>query len=320
MQVRDLYFLLVIALLKVIGWSSSPRLKNVVVHSIAAAAYRLSRNKRRRCEENVTRTFCEDLGKQQRRRIVKRAFSEFWRDVFSLTLSRREKAALKAIELSGVEHLQAALNAGRGAILWESNSFGQRHLAKHLLYERGFSLHQVHSEGHLGGFWSEQHVATWVRRHIVKPFFERCEKSVIEKILYLPDSDSLVFTRRLRERLKQNAILCIAGDGGSGRKTIPQLLFGHTKLFATGMVSLAKISGAPILPMFCVQEADGKIRLIIKRPVRVETEVERVQGVESSVAEYVGLLESFIRRYPEQYRSWHYLDRFPQPREPTLEA
>jgi len=38
-QVKDLYFLLVIALLKVIDWVATPQLKNCVMYSIALAAY-----------------------------------------------------------------------------------------------------------------------------------------------------------------------------------------------------------------------------------------------------------------------------------------
>jgi lauroyl/myristoyl acyltransferase len=316
-QVKDLYLLAVIALLKAVAWVAAPQLKNFVVHSIASAAYRLSRNKRRWGEENLGETFGKTLGKQERRRIVKRAFQGFWEDVFSFSLSPREKVALQGVELSGVEHLQNALRGGKGAILWESGSLGKRNLAKHILHENGFSLCQVHAERHMGGFTNRNSV-TWVRRYLVQPFFERCEQQFVTEILYLPHSDSLAFTRRLLDRLRQNAIICITGDVGLGQKLIPQPFLGHTKLFATGMVSLAKISGASILPMFCLQERDGQTRLIIERPIHVETGVGRERGLEKSVAEYVGLLESLIRRYPEQYRSWHYVHRLSEQREPAL--
>ena len=310
-QANDLYFLAVIALIKMVDWSSSLRLKDYVVRGIVFTAYQLSRNKRRLSQANLSQTLSERLSERQQRDIVKGAFREFWEDVFSLSLSRQEKAALKGVEISGVEHLQNALRERKGAILWESSSFGKRHLAKHILHENGVALYQVHAERHLGGFRSGNGAATWVRHYIAKPFFERREKQFVTEIIYLPDSDSLVFTRRLLALLRQNAILCITGDVEFGRKLISQPFLGHTKLFATGMVSLAKTSGASILPMFCVQEPGSKTRLIIERPIRIDTGVEREQGLENSIAEYVGLLESRIRRYPEQYRSWHYIDRFP---------
>jgi len=104
--------------------------------------------------------------------------------------------------------------------------------------------------------------------------------------------------------LKQNAILCIPGDGRSGKKLLPMRFLGHTKLFSTGMVSLVKFSGASILPIFCIQEKNGKTSLIIEPPILIETEVGRDQVLEKGVLQYVRLLESYIRKYPEQYRNW----------------
>ena len=127
---------------------------------------------------------------------------------------------------------------------------------------------------------------------------ERCEKPFLAEIIYLPSSDSLVFTRILLDRLKQNAILCIPGDGRSGKKLLPMRFLGRTRLFSTGMVSLAKISGAAILPIFCIQEKNGKTNLIIEPPILIETVVGREQVLEKGVLQYVSLLESYIRKYP----------------------
>ncbi|MGH7966109.1 MAG: lysophospholipid acyltransferase family protein [Candidatus Binatia bacterium] len=309
-HLKDPYFLTVITLMKGVGWWSSPRLKGWVVHSLAFAAYRLSRHKRRRSEENLASAFGKELDERQKRTIVKGAFRAFWEDAFSLSLSRTEKEALQGVELSGVGHLRNALQGGSGVILWESGSFGKRSLAKHILHAHGFPLHQVHAEHHTGGFLTRRDSVSWVQYHIIRPFFERCEKQFLTEVTYLPNSDSLAFTRRLLDRLRRNAILCITGDMGLGQKLLPQSFLGHTKLFATGMISLAKISGAPILPLFCFRERDGAIRLVIEHPIGIETGVGREQSLEKSVAEYVGLLESYIRRYPEQYRGWHHIDGF----------
>jgi lauroyl/myristoyl acyltransferase len=72
------------------------------------------------------------------------------------------------------------------------------------------------------------------------------------------------------------------------------------------MVSLAKISGASILPIFCIQEKNGKENLIIEPPVLIETGVGREQVLEKGVLQYVRLLESYIQKYPDQYRNWSF--------------
>jgi lauroyl/myristoyl acyltransferase len=148
---------------------------------------------------------------------------------------------------------------------------------------------------------------TWVQRHIIQRFFDNCERQFVTDIIYMPGSGSLAFTRVFLDRLKQNAILCSTGDGKFGQRLIPLQFLGHIDLFPTGMVSLAKMSGAPILPMFCIRERGGETRLIIEPPIRVETDVDRERGLKDSLTQYVHLLESHIRRHPEKYRDWHFV-------------
>jgi lauroyl/myristoyl acyltransferase len=304
---RDLYSLVVIILIKIVGGFSSPLPKEIIVKSIALAAYYFSENKRRLIEKNLSEVFDRELGKHRRREIVKGAFHEFWRETFSLVPSSQERAAIKSIDIRGLEHLQRALGNGKGVILWESNSFGGRALSKQILHETGFSIHQVYAEGHLKGFLSDGRSKTWVREHIIKREMEKFEKPFLAEIIYLPSSDSLVFTRILLDRLKQNAILCIPADGRSGKKFAPLRFLGHTELFPTGMVSLARISGAFILPIFCSKEDNRETSLIIEPPIRIEKEGDRERVLEKGVSQYVNLLESYIRRYPKQYRNWNSL-------------
>ena len=309
-KIEDLYFLFVISLIKVVSWSYPAKLKEFIVNSIALAAYQFSKNKRRLSEKKLFEVFGEKLSENQRREIVKGVFYEFCKETFCLLPSRVERAALKNVRLCGMEHLHLALKAGRGVILWESSSFGQRNLAKQILYENGFPLHQVHAETHLGGFLHDNSSPTWVRRQIIKPFFEKCERKFVAEIIPLPNSDSLAFTRHLLNRLKQNGIVCITGDVKYGQKLISLKFLGSTKLFSPGMVSLAKISGASILTMFCIQEKKGKTTLIIEPPIHIETGLDRERGLEKGLTQYVNLLELYIKRYPEKYRSWRYLGKF----------
>ena len=205
----------------------------------------------------------------------------------------------------GLEHLHHALRNGNGVILWESKGLSNRILSKRILWRKGFLIHQVHGVNHLGGFLVENSSATWVRRRFISRFFQRCERGFVTEIITLPRSNSLAFTRILLNHLNQNAILCISGDGKTGQKMIPQKFLGRSEFFSTGMVSLAKISGAVILPLFCIREKDGAIKLVIEKPIKIQKCDNREENLESSIADYVNLLEAYIRRYPDQYINWH---------------
>ena len=307
MTITDFYFLTVIGLIKSVRLFPWVQLKSFMVRCIVFTTYRVLRDKRQLSEKHLSEVFDEKFSKDQMKRIIKRSFYEFWYDTFSLLPSSLKKVELRQTHLHGVEHLQMALKNGKGVIVWESSTFGRRILAKQILHENGFAVHQVHAENHLlGGFTAGGGYATWMQNHKIKPFFEKCENQFVSEIIYLPNSESLVFTRILLGRLKQNGILCIAGGGRFGQKLIPIRFLGRTDILSTGIVSLAKISGAPILPMFCIQEENGKTTLIIEPHLLTQSDVDRERGLERIVAQYVSLLESYIRRYPEQYQNWHF--------------
>jgi KDO2-lipid IV(A) lauroyltransferase len=106
--------------------------------------------------------------------------------------------------------------------------------------------------------------------------------------------------------LKQNGIICISADARRGHKFIAVPFLGHTNFFPTAMVSLAKLTGAAILPLFCIQESGDTVRLIIESPIPIETDSDRERCLEQTIIRYASLLESYIKKYPEQYRNWNF--------------
>ena len=75
------------------------------------------------------------------------------------------------------------------------------------------------------------------------------------------------------------------------------------------MVSLARLSGATILPFFCVHKEGDRTALIIESPIRIEAEGDRERGLEKAIGQYASLLECYVKKYPQQYRNWHGLVR-----------
>ena len=265
-------------------------------------------------EEGIARRVsCEipkaKLSKDRCREIVKSSFHQFWLEAFSMPSDGLSALALQQVHIRGLEHLQSTIAKGKGAILWESNSFGRKFLAKQVLHQDGFSVHQVYGENHVGGFRSPC-PASWLRRCVIKRFFDSWEKRYVAEILNLPLWEPMPTIRVHFERLKQNRIVCVAGDGTLGWNSVRKNFLGGYRTFFTGMASLSRITGAPILPLFCIQEDGDKTVVIIEPPIALDSTTDRDSASELCIDQHVNLLESYIRRYPEQYRNWHGLTGF----------
>jgi len=298
---------------KLVDQSGSLGVRRFFARSVAYAAWGFSRRRRQSRERNLAQTL--NLSVAEIGAVAKNCFYEFWQGVFSLSCSGSRRPIHAEVELRGFEHLQKAVEKGKGVILWESSFFGKRILAKRILHENGVSVCQVHGQDHLEGFHSSK---SWIGTNIIRPFFASCESPFVKEILHLPPSD-LAFSRTLWARLKRNDIICIAADGNHGHKFMPAQFLGSTEFFSTGMVSLAKLSGATILPLFCFRESGRRASVVIEGPIQIETNEDRDYCSEKSVRQYAGLLESYIRRYPEQYLHWEaYLRTPPVTRHPPL--
>lgn len=303
---NDLYYLGVIVLIQLNDLFRSPTSTRALIHILGRLAYFLSVNKKHQIQTNLSGTFASAADPAGLQRIVRGSLNDFWREMLSWSNDIDLMANPTALTLDGITHLEAALEHGKGVILWESNGFGQRLLAKKILFRKGFAVVQVHGPNNLGGFLTGDPRATRVRREWVKPFFDRRERAFTAGQIDLPDSDSMIYTRAMMDCLTGNGILCAAGDGRVGQKQIRIWFLGHQIPFSTGLVSMARLTGAPILPLFCYQQSD-RLCLEIGAPLDLPADMPREDLQRAVLQQYAAQLETHIREFPEQYRNWHLL-------------
>ena len=299
LDAADVYYLTVIALIRLTAWSRSPGLSDRLSNTVARFAWMFPTTKRRHLLSRIAACFDRSTPKQ-RRNIGQRSYRTFWQDTFVLAGTIRPADA-RRIRVDGLERLQHALAKGHGALVLESSFFGRRHLAKMVLHAHGVDIVQVHASDHLAGFWSRRD--TRLRRDAIRPFFEGCERRFVREILHIARVDpSLAFTRRLTRVLQDNRVLCLSGEGRIGRKMVLLPFLGEARQFVTGAMSLAKHSGAPLLPLFCWRDDDGQLTLVIEPPIDVEG---HARAAENGAAAYVRLLERYVRQSPGEYYGWH---------------
>ncbi len=303
----DLHVLAVMTVAWAVGLTGSSRVRHATAAGLGALAYRLSRTKRAAMERALATAFGGALSAGAARTVVRGALRETWLEVLGCYPTRADRAAVQDAEVRGLERLDAALGAGRGAILWESEGLGRRFLAKQILHARGYAVVQTHGPEHIGGLLARG-PRTRVREAVIQPFFDRRERPYLAGILHFPASGTdLSFARTLLDRLRQNGIVCVAGDGRWARKLARIDFLGHSVPFAPGSVSLARLAGAPLLPAFCSTGPGGRLRLSLEEPVPVDAGGDREADARGALRRFAALLEARIRAGPGAYRNWHRL-------------
>ncbi len=285
-------------------------LRHSIIQAIATAAYLMSRRKRRMALTALDLTFADQLSSSRKHQIARGAFYQFWRETFWMVPSDVELTKIKTMTLRGEEHLRAALNRGRGTILLESNGFGSRGVARRILHAHGYAVCQVHGERHIGSGFIMREKWTRATRWMAR-FFEAREMDFVAEIIYLPASDSLAFTRVLVDRLKHNSIVCIAVEGRASQRLIDVPFLGLKWKFSTGMINLARASGATVLPLFGIN--DREFTAVVEAPIDVASAVGREASLTAGVRECVRILEQYCRTCPEQYYAWSGLFRNSNP-------
>ena len=103
--------------------------------------------------------------------------------------------------------------------------------------------------------------------------------------------------------LERNMYVAIQGDrdvSGTGHR-MP--FFGRTASFPIGPFRIAQASGAPVFPVFVLQDEDGRYRTLVEEPIRVPPARGEAQhaAVLAGLGAFVARMEAMIRAYPTQW-------------------
>jgi KDO2-lipid IV(A) lauroyltransferase len=81
--------------------------------------------------------------------------------------------------------------------------------------------------------------------------------------------------------------------------------FGSPARFPTGPVEIALRTGAPILPAFCIREANDRYVAFGEPPLYLRRSKDPEADVRDAMEAILRTFERYIRRYPDQ---WHVLE------------
>jgi lauroyl/myristoyl acyltransferase len=211
-------------------------------------------------------------------------------------LRHRARSMRRLIEIRGREHVEAALAAGKGAILCTGH-FGSHDSGFSVLHASGFPVTSI------GRVWykyqadlSPAERRLW-ERHF-RPMRRLRQRPNIEPRPGRPEAAALAAAA-----LRANEVVTIAIDSppldSDRARTIEVPFLGHRAGLLPGVVALAQITGAPLLMGFVYRGADYRHQVLeISAPVPAEGETAVAFG--RCAAE----VSSAIRRSPAHWEFW----------------
>jgi len=168
------------------------------------------------------------------------------------------KSLQRFVSTENIEYLDSAMQEGNGVILMTAH-FGAKQLLQVFLGRKGYPVNQINH--HVDG-----DALSFVQKHVSQRLRKRIESKL--PITFIASNS---FQRKTLECLKKNQVLIVAGDG-SGIKDLmdssyrPYNFLGKSMLFPSGPETLAKKTGALIIPVFVIRENSGH-RIVFEKPI-----------------------------------------------------
>ncbi|MEV5651186.1 phosphatidylinositol mannoside acyltransferase [Nocardia sp. NPDC052254] len=216
-----------------------------------------------------------------------RSYARYWREAFRLPTL--DHAALAGSPLMppphGIEHLDAALERGRGAVFVLPHS-GNWDMA-------GMWLVQNY-----GGFTTVQ------ERLRPESLFERFlayRESLGFEVFPLTGGEQPPFGQ-LAERLRRNRVVCLLGERDLTGRGVPVEFFGERTWMPAGAAKLAAETGAAILPVHAWFTVDDQGRE--GWGLKTEAPVDISDGVAAATQR---LADRFAANIAEHPADWHML-------------
>jgi KDO2-lipid IV(A) lauroyltransferase len=295
----NLEYLIAGSLLTVFGWLPL-RAALFAGSSLGRCSYYFSSRLRRTGLRNLELAFPE-LDQKERGRLLRGCFENLGRllGVFSQFATNDPSRLQSMIRCEGLEHLDAARASGRGIILftghigaWELSSFGLS------LY--GYPL-------------------SFLVRRIDNPKIERLVDTRRER-LGNRTIDKRSAAREMLQIMQSGGTLGILVDLNTlDREAIFVDFFGVPASTTFMLAKLALRTDAAVLPVFAPWDPQSRrFRLKIGEPLSVERSGNDEDDVRRLTQLFTGVVEQYVRRYPDQWLWIHRRWKTRPPGEPGI--
>lgn len=254
-------------------------------------------DKNREAVHNLRQVLGSELGQGEAELVVRDLFRFDSCKVIDLMLLRDGTRPLeKLVEIRGHEHLKAALANGKGAILCTAH-FGSHMSGFSLLHANGSPVTCIarwwwnyeSDKRSVQRFW-DLNYARRVLRYRQRPNIE-------------PWPGRVGVAAQAASALRDNEVVTIAVDAApvdaDMRRTIDVPFLGHQARLLPGVVTLARLTGAPVLMTFMYRSADYRHQVLeISPPVPMDGDTA------TAFQRCVAAIDAAIRKHPANWEYW----------------
>lgn len=112
--------------------------------------------------------------------------------------------------------------------------------------------------------------------------------------------------RRILNVLRQNNLLGILLDQNvDWYDGVFVNFLGRWACTNKGLALMAMKTGTPVIPSFSVRQKDGRYSIIFEDEIRLKNSGDKLRDVEDNTTLFAGVIEDYIRRYPDQWFWFH---------------
>jgi phosphatidylinositol dimannoside acyltransferase len=209
-------------------------------------------------------------------------YARYWYETFALRSMPAEEVNRRHT-VTGVEHIDAAIGAGRGVVMGLPH-MGNWDAAGHWLAINGYRMTAVAEE---------------LKPKAVFDLFYRHRRALGMDIV--PLSEGKRVGERLVMVLSENRILTLLADRNLSGRGVDVEMFGEARKLPSGPAMLSLMTGAPLLPSTVYTTAEGW-HTHIDPPV----EIERTDNLRADIATVTRILAACFERYiSAKPADWH---------------
>lgn len=202
--------------------------------------------------------------------------------------------------LSGGAHIDTALAAGRGAVLWHCSSGPGSRVALRCLAEAGYPLVSLRSHAH-------PYSPSRLCQAMLNPIPNCVDNRYLDSVVIVHEDNIAEAMQALGEQLAANKLVLVTANGASGQshessRDMP--FFGGTLRLGLGAPTLSIRQDAPLIPLFSIAQKNSGYHVIADAPLIGGPETENVQAANQMADQFAEILTPYLKKHPHMWENW----------------